>query len=29
MLERKNRVAGDDSIELVEQLPVLDSKKYL
>jgi hypothetical protein len=28
-LERKNRVAGDDSYELIEKLPELDSTKYL
>lgn len=28
-LERKNRIAGDDSFELVDKLAVLDSKKYL
>ncbi len=27
--QRKNRIAGDDSLELVENLPVLDTTKYL
>lgn len=27
--ERKNRVAGDDSIDLIEKLLELDTKKYL
>ena len=27
--ERKNRMAGDDSFELVEELELLDTKKYL
>ncbi len=27
--QRKNRIAGDDSLDLVENLPVLDTTKYL
>lgn len=27
--QRKNRIAGDDSFDLVENLPVLDTTKYL